>query len=126
MTREETVAHWLKGSSDAVEVARLAHGAGKYALTLFNCHLAVEKALKAAFIAEHDREPPPTHNLGMIAGQLTSIRISDDDRTALAELTDYAVAARYDDPNWAERQATEEATQQWLARTEQLLTLLQP
>jgi HEPN domain-containing protein len=35
----------------------LLHRAGKYVLALCHCQLAVEKALKAAYVAERDAAP---------------------------------------------------------------------
>lgn len=126
MTQEQTVDHWRKGARDALESAAILYKAGKHALALFACHLAVEKALKAGFVGEHDREPPPTHNLAMLADQLTVPRFSSADRVVLEELTDFAVAARYDDPGWAEMQATATNVKEWLSRTHQLLNRILP
>lgn len=123
MTREETIAHWQKGAKDALEVARLAHGKGKYSLALFHCHLAVEKALKAAFIADKDTAPPATHDLFDLAHTLKR-SWQEDDRTALDALSDFAILARYGDETWEERQATEEASTRWIAWATQFLSLI--
>ncbi len=123
MTRDETIAHWRNGANDSLEVARLAHAARKYALTLFHCHLAVEKALKAAYVEERDEAPPPTHHLLRLASQLQQ-PWTEEYEWALNDLTRFAVAARYDDPGWAEREATEQSAAAWIARTEQLLPLI--
>lgn len=125
MTRASIIAHWRKGAADALESAELLHNAEKFALALFACHLAVEKALKAAFLRDHDREPPPTHNLTHLASHLARVWSADEKR-ALEELTDYAVSARYDDPGWADRQATKKNSAHWLAQTKNFLSLLIP
>ena len=119
------IAHWRAGAKDALESAEVLHKARKYALALFACHLAVEKVLKAAFLQERDEDPPPSHNLPHLASHLSRVW-SEEEKTALEELTDYAVAARYDDPGWAERQATKENTAHWIVRTKEFLTLLIP
>lgn len=123
MSQEEIIQHWKKGACDALEAAQALHHLGKYALALFDCHLAVEKALKAAYIAKHDREAPPTHNLLLLTEELDQ-SWSQEQNDALSDLTDYAVAARYDDPEWAKTQATKENSVFWLKKTSAFLDLL--
>lgn len=123
MSQEEIIQHWKKGARDALEAAQALHHLGKYALALFDCHLAVEKALKAAYIAKHDREAPPTHNLLLLIEELDQ-SWSQEQNDALSDLTDYAVAARYDDPEWAKTQATKENSVFWLKKTSAFLDLL--
>jgi HEPN domain-containing protein len=121
MMQEETVAHWRKCARDALESAAILHEAGKYGLALLACHLAIEHALKAVFVKEHDREPPPTHNLAMLAVQLASLHFTTAERVVFEELTGNAEAAWDDDPGWADTQATEGKVKEWLSRTNQLL-----
>lgn len=123
MSQEEIIQHWKKGARDALEAAQALHHLGKYALALFDCHLAVEKALKAAYIAKHDREAPPTHNLLLLTEELDQ-SWTQEQNDALSDLTDYAVAARYDDPEWAKTQATKENSVFWLKKTSAFLDLL--
>src|SRR5690242_12824359 len=94
MTDAQLIAHWRKGSHDALDAARLLSDDGKYELALFHCHLAVEKALKAA-IMESTREPhPKVHDLARLA-----LLIRPDwpaqDRELFDTLSDFAIAARY-------------------------------
>lgn len=123
MSQEEIIQHWKKGARDALEAAQALHHLEKYALALFDCHLAVEKALKAAYIAKHDREAPPTHNLLLLTEELDQ-SWNQEQNDALSDLTDYAVAARYDDPEWAKTQATKENSVFWLKKTSAFLDLL--
>ncbi len=125
MTENDIIAHWRKGARDALEAARLLHDNGKYALALFDVHLAVEKALKAAFMEEHRKAAPPSHNLLLIAQQL-SRTWTDEQKRRLDYLTQYAIAARYDDPPWAQREATEENSARLLGEGESFLSLLLP
>ena len=124
MTQEEIVAHWQKGAQDALEAAEILHRAGKYALALFSCHLAVEKALKAVYIEQQAEAPVPTHNLFRIAQGLRR-NWTPEQKMMMEQLTDYAVAARYDDPRWAELQATWENSAYWITQTIGLFTLLE-
>lgn len=123
MSQEEIIRHWQKGAHDALEAAQALHHLGKYALALFDCHLAVEKALKAAYITKHDREAPPTHNLLLLTEELDR-SWTQEQSDALSDLTDYAVAARYDDPEWAKMQATKENSTFWLKKTSAFLDIL--
>ena len=119
------IAHWRKGASDSLSLAKRAHTDGSYALALFHCQLAVEKALKALYMDERREAVPPTHNLVLIAGGLKH-SWSVEERRELDYLTQYAVAARYDDPVWAEHEATAENSTHWLAVTERYLSNLLP
>ncbi len=123
MSQEEVIRHWQKGARDALEAAQALHHLRKYALALFDCHLAVEKALKAAYIAKYDCEAPPTHNLLLLTEELDQswTRKQND---AFSDLTDYAVAARYDDPEWAKTQATKKNSDFWLKQASAFLDIL--
>jgi HEPN domain-containing protein len=121
MTRQDIIEHWRKGARDALELARLAHQAEKNELALFHCHLAVEKALKAAYMERHHEDHPYTHDLAHLAG-LVGETFEMEDMTALQKLTDFVVDARYSDPFWAEKQATSKNAAHWIAVTEHLLS----
>ena len=76
MTEADVIAHWRKGARDALEMAQLALQAGKYDHALFNCQLAVEKALKAKIMeknkeasSENSRSPEAVAFGASIVGQ---------------------------------------------------------
>ena len=123
MTEADVIAHWRKGAKDALRVAVLAYEDGKYALALFNAHLAIEKALKAAYMEKYRKEAPWTHDLVHLSKELDR-PWTDEEERLLGHLTEYAVAARYDDPPWAEHEATQEKTSALLQRTTTLLSAL--
>ena len=125
MNESDVIVHWRKGARSALQAARLIHKDGHHALALFNCHLAVEKALKAVFMEERSKEAPATHNLVLIADQLKRWW-SPKERRELDYLTQYAVAARYDDPIWAEHEATAENCMRWLSVADDFLSSLLP
>jgi len=125
MTQQEASDHWRKGARDAIDMAQLGYENGKFALSLFHCHLAAEKILKAVYINERKQDPPPTHHLLSLALQLRH-QWSRDEEQKLIDLTDYAIAARYDDPTWAERYATAENTANWLIFARELVHRLSP
>jgi HEPN domain-containing protein len=125
VTDTEVIAHWRKGAWDELTSARLLCDGGQYPAALFHCHLAVEKALKARFMAQHGRDAPLTHDLPQIALQLDR-GWTDAEKQDLADLTAYAIAARYDDPLWAQREATAEKAEAWIQKVDALLTTLLP
>lgn len=121
MPQQDIIGHWQKGARDALELAKLAHCAEKNELALFHCHLAVEKALKAAYMERHHEDHPYTHDLAHLAG-LIGETFEAEDMTAFQKLTDFVVDARYSDPFWAAKQATGENAARWIAVTERLLS----
>ena len=121
MTTDDVIAHWRKGAKDAPRLAALAVDNGVYELALFHCHLAVEKALKAAVMA-HSRTPhPKVHALLRLASELGD-DWSAEDREMFDTLSDFAIAARYDDPGWAQRFATAENARRWVSGTRAFLS----
>ena len=125
MTETEVIDHWRNGARSELQSAKLLADGGQYSGALFHCHLAVEKGLKAQYMEELREEPPPTHNLVFVAEKLKR-EWSDDEKRQLDSLTQYAVAARYDDPAWAEHEATAENAARWIEYTDHFLTTLLP
>ncbi|MBU2213733.1 HEPN domain-containing protein [Patescibacteria group bacterium] len=121
MTEADIIAHWRKGAKDAFEMAQLAHKAGKYELALFHCHLAVEKILKAAVMEKTKKPHPKIHELSVLA-RLLKETWSVEEKQLFESLSDFAIAARYDDPTWAENYATSQNAQDWIKRTEAFLS----
>jgi HEPN domain-containing protein len=121
VTDARIIGHWRKGAKDALRVAKLAAEDGAYELALFHCHLAVEKALKAAVMEKTGKPHPKVHNLSRLA-LLVREDWSDQDRELFTTLSEFAVAARYDDPTWADRYATAENARLWIERTDAFLS----
>ena len=48
MTQEQAASFWQKGAQEELRSAQILLEHQSYAAALFHCHLAVEKALKAA------------------------------------------------------------------------------
>jgi HEPN domain-containing protein len=113
VTAVEIIAHWRKGAADALEMATLAFGAAKYDHALFNCQLAVEKALKAAIMERTGKPHPRIHNLGQLAA-LVGETWTPEELQMFDALSAFAVAARYDDPPWAEQYASYVNASQWI------------
>lgn len=121
MTEADVVTHWRKGARDALEMAQLAYSAEKYDHALFNCQLAVEKCLKATIMEKTQKPHPKIHNLGNL-GTLIQNEWSKPDEELFDVLSSFAVAARYDDPPWAQQFANAEHAAQWIERTTEFLS----
>ena len=117
VTSSEIIGHWRKGAFDALEVAKLVFQAEKFEHTLFNCQLAVEKALKVLYMRAKAEDAPRTHNLVYLA-ELLELELTDQDQELLNNLSDFAVDARYNDPIWAQEQATRENAEGMLSAVE--------
>lgn len=123
MTRQEIIGHWKKGAQDSLEVARMCFEAGKYEHALFAAHLAVEKALKARYIEQHDEAAPFTHELHELA-EFLSPAPSDAQKVLLREMSRLAVRARYADHQWAAEQGTAQNAAYWVHQADEFLSVL--
>lgn len=127
MTQDEAVSHWQKRAQAELEAARVLlekEHEDFCGAVLFHCHLALELALKAAYIRQHDDAAPFTHDLSELAYAVGKAW-GTTDKTAFEELTKFAVLARYGDEEWFEKNATLENAREWLMKTEGFLTILQ-
>lgn len=121
MSDKETISLWHKEARDSLKLAEYAHQEGMFALSLFHCHFAAEKELKALFMERRHCYPPPTHELLPLAEQLGD-PLTEEDAFLFDSLTTFAVRARYHDAEWAEKQVTEENSHYWLERTRKFLS----
>ncbi|MGE5571513.1 MAG: HEPN domain-containing protein [Bacillota bacterium] len=101
---------WIrKAESDLADARRTVASEGPYDTACFHCQQAVEKYLKA-FLAYHEEPVPHTHDLEELARLCSRVdNTLDWSGFDLEQLTDYAVASRYDDEFWPERDVAEDA-----------------
>ena len=121
MSPQEIIEHWRKGAKDALEMAELAYKAEKYDHALFNCQLAIEKGLKTLYMEEQAKDHPRTHDLSLLA-HLLDRSFNESEEELFKELTDFAVDARYNDPDWVKEEATRQNTEKWIRRTSDFLS----
>ena len=88
------VANWLNSAQYDLEVARHMYESGRYIYTIFFCHLALEKALKAKAQEVTGKLPPKTHNLRYLL-KLCGLEVADDVFEFLSKLSDVSVPTRY-------------------------------
>ena len=85
---------WFDGALVDLEEARSALANGRHNWALFAAHQAVEKALKAAYMALKRMRPPRTYDLARLLNQL-NLELPQELRTGVSELSPYYVTARY-------------------------------
>lgn len=88
---------WLKRARYDLNTAVALMDSRKYLYVAFMCQQTVEKTLKAILI-RRGKEVLPVHNLVRLA-ELSGIytQMTDAQKEFLADLTPYAIAARYGD-----------------------------
>lgn len=124
MTQQNAILHWKQGANDALESSKLLFEGRQYQYALFLCHLAVEKALKAAWIKDHDtEEPPKTHDLLKLAMAIGR-EFTDEQLLQFEIITRFVIDARYAGSRWAEEYGTKDEAETWIKNTQQLISIL--
>jgi HEPN domain-containing protein len=123
VSTQEAIKHWRAGARESWKWASRMADEGSFALAIFHCHLAIEKALKALYMEQTGEPAPYTHSLTHLAS-LLDIDWIDKELQQLQELTPFSAQARYDDIGWVEEQATEELVTRWITQTQNFLTKL--
>ncbi len=112
---------WLRQADYDIESAQHMLAAGRYLYTVFFCHLAVEKALKAV-IAETTRHTPPRiHNLIALA-QMANLHLPAAYTDFLGKINDAGVVTRYpQDLSQALSEYTEEIAWDYFIRGREVI-----
>lgn len=67
----------------------------RYDASLFFCHLAIEKLLKGLSVKRNKKPAPYIHDLAELA-HIAKIKISEDQRGSLRQVSTFNIAGRYD------------------------------
>jgi HEPN domain-containing protein len=117
--------YWKESADKDFEVAEGLAKLGHYAYALFFCHLALEKMLKAAYVARHKKHAPLTHNLVSLAqdAELAMTPLTTKD---FAVINEFNVQTRYPDKKsqFYREFNTREYAKEYLAKTTRLLSWL--
>jgi HEPN domain-containing protein len=92
MQRE--VKNWLDSAQYDLETAQQMLNTGRYIYTIFMCHLAIEKILKAKVGEISNKTPPKTHNLRYLV-KLSGLEPPEEIFIFLSELSDVSIPTRY-------------------------------
>ncbi len=88
------VQNWLDSARYDLEAAGHLFRAGSYIYTVFMCHLALEKVLKAKVEEITGKEPPRTHDLEYLM-ELAQLSSDEDTEDFILELSNLSVVTRY-------------------------------
>jgi len=121
----EVAAEWIKQANYDFESAEAMFKAGRYIYTLFMCHLAVEKALKAVIVEQTGDIPQKTHNL-IILLKTIQVNLSEEQLDHIASLNAMSVTTRYpEDLSHALESFSNEVANDFLNKTNEVLQCLQ-
>ncbi len=99
MTKEEHIRYWRESAQHDIDSSEIIFSSGRYDWCLFVGHLALEKILKAIFVARNDNNiPPKIHNLVRLA-ELSRIVLCDEQKFLLDRINDFNIQTRYPDYN---------------------------
>ena len=117
---EQTKTYWLTEAQEAIRVAGHLVEKGDYSYALFFGHLAIEKVLKALYVARLREHAPPIHNLLRLA-KVIGLKLSESLTESLITVTAFNIETRYPDVKRAFRQkCTWEYTTQQMALIQEL------
>jgi len=88
------VKNWLDSAKYDLETAEHMFKTGRHVYTIFMCHLALEKILKAKVQEITGRIPPKTHNLRYLVN-LSKLEVPEDIFEFLSKLSDVSIPTRY-------------------------------
>lgn len=87
-------AEWLKQAKYDLDTAQAMFESHRYIYTVFMCHLAVEKTIKALFVERTGEAPPKTHNLIYLLSKTQPV-LPEMQTKFIAHLNFAAVTTRY-------------------------------
>jgi HEPN domain-containing protein len=90
------VKNWLDSAQYDLETADSMFNTGRYIYTIFTCHLALEKILKAKIEEITGKTPPKTHNLRYLV-KLSELDPPEEIFVFLSKLSDVGIPTRYPD-----------------------------
>ncbi len=120
----QVTTYWMTEAEEALRVADHLVDKADYSYALFFGHLAIEKMLKAIYVARCEAHAPPIHNLLKLAREAGVVL--DEARTeALITVTAFNIEARYPDLKRAFRQmCTPEYTRRQMMMIKELFEWL--
>ena len=87
---------WYEQGMEHWQDAQYLFQGSRYAMSVYCCHQALEKLLKACLVELADTLPPKSHNLDLLARQ-AGLDMSEEWLADLAEITRHFWRVRYPD-----------------------------
>jgi len=88
--------NWIDGAKYDLKTARGIFKSGRNVYSVFMCHLAVEKMLKARITEVADEMPPKSHDLLFLL-RLSGLEAPKENQVILQKLSGLSVPIRYSD-----------------------------
>lgn len=88
------VLNWIRSAEYDLTTADYMFASRRYIYTVFMCHLALEKALKAAIEHRGGRTPPKVHDLDRLLS-LSGLKPGSRQEVFVAGLSNLSIATRY-------------------------------
>jgi HEPN domain-containing protein len=124
MDIERVKEYWIIEARDALRVDHLFEKQD-FSYALFFGHLALEKLLKALFVATNKEQAPYIHNLLRLA-EAAKLPLTDKNKEQLLRITSFNLEARYPDEKRSFRnKCTEEFTSSELKNIKEVFTWLE-
>lgn len=121
---KRAITYWQEEAKEALQVADHLYEKQDYSYALFFGHLAIEKILKALYVARRNEQAPPVHNLVRLA-EVTGLAMDSQRKDSLIRITTFNLEARYPDESRNFRKiCTEEFTRLELTRIKELFQWL--
>lgn len=86
--------NWIDSAQYDLETAEHLFTTGRYIYTIFMCHLALEKMLKAKIEEITGKIPPKTHDLEYLLG-LSGLSPNPEQEKFIAEISNLSIVTRY-------------------------------
>ena len=125
MDTGKIIEYWIKGSHEDYKTAQVLFASDRYAHSLFFCHLAIEKLLKALVVQKTKEHAPYEHNLLKLS-ELTGVSFTKQQLDTMDEINTFNIKGRYDDYKFEfYKRATKEYAEENLIHTSTLYLWLQ-
>jgi HEPN domain-containing protein len=121
---QEIELFWKNQSREDLKTAEGLFLLGRYAPTLFFCHLTLEKFLKSLIVRETKSNAPFEHNLIKLS-KIAKVDFSDNERSLISEINTFNIKGRYDDykSNFYKK-ATKSYTKRYLDEAKRIIIWL--
>jgi HEPN domain-containing protein len=122
---KKEIKNWLESAKYDMETAEHMFNAGRYIYTIYMCHLAIEKALKAKVQEITGKIPPKTHNLRYL---LKLAKLEPDEKTFefVSKLSDVSIVTRYpEDFEELQKAYNKEVAQRYLKGAKEVFKWIQ-
>ena len=96
MANKDIISKWLEIAEQDLQVAELTHNNGYWLYAAFSCHQALEKTLKAYWLAKNVEDPPFTHSHTRLLNGCDLIKdLSDEQLRFITLIEPMYIEARY-------------------------------